>query len=108
LTDLPGEVYVPSYWAQFAATRFYTRSRGPKPERLSIQPHRARGYIYAADGEEMLASTKTGEILTVDVGPAGAIVEMECRYVRVHKPLPLSVRPGRWFAPDGSKLKLRP
>jgi len=107
-TELPGEVYCPGYWAQFAPTRFYTRSRGEKPETLVIQPHKTPASIIDAADEKVLASTTTGERLDVQIGPGGALVDMRARYVSLEKPLPLSVSPSRWFAPQEDKLTLKP
>jgi hypothetical protein len=107
LTDLP-EVYHVAYWQQPAVTRFFTRSSGAAPVRVEVQPHKGSGEILSADGKTALALTSSGEMIGADVGEPGAWIVMRCRYVHVARPVTLAVSPERWFAPEESKLALKP
>ena len=115
LTDLP-EVYHVSYWRQHTFSRFYTRSRGAKPETLRIQQHGGGGTVIAdgpsPDDWKLLAgksrSFEPKKPMEFEVGPQGAWV-FTGGYVRVEGgKVTFSCSPSRWFAPSEDKMELRP
>lgn len=112
LTNLP-EVYYyrssESYWAQHQMARFFTRSAGDIPVSIAIQPHGSdcEGRI-VTDDHKLLAATSKGEVMKTDVGPDGAWIITNGRYVKVLGPVTIAVGRDRWFAPDQDKLDLTP
>ncbi len=106
LTTLP-EVYRMGYWAQHQVTRLFTRSAGESPESLEIQPHGTAGRVLG-DDQQQLGATDKGETIKVEIGPQGAWIVMNSRYVRVQNPVTLAVSRERWFAPSADKMQLKP
>jgi hypothetical protein len=106
LTALP-EVYRVGYWGQHQSARFFTRSAGEQPESVEITPHRSAGSVLT-DDQQMLGSSTAGEPIHAEIGPQGAWIVMEARYVHLKNPVTLSVSRDRWFAPDADKLNLKP
>ncbi len=106
LTSLP-EVYRLGYWSQHQMTRFFTRSAGESLERVEVQPHGSSGFILT-DDQKLLGGTEKGEAIKAEIGPDGAWIVMNSRYVAAKTPLTMSVSRSRWFAPGADQMELKP
>jgi hypothetical protein len=106
LTELP-EVYLPNdaegkpgWWWQHAATVYFTRSRGERPETLEIGAHgMSAGALVSRDGMETPDSSVEGKSLKAQIGPDGVWIIMKSVYVGVKGQPILSASPERWFLP---------
>jgi len=113
-TNLP-EVYVTGFWTSGdSQTRLFTRSAGDAgaTTKMTFSPHQGPGTIFAADQETTLATTETGESMTLDIGTEGVWAWNRSTYMGASrdtdKPLILSISPDRWFMPDEQSMSFYP
>jgi hypothetical protein len=107
LTSLPEIYYIPKSWSQFSPGRYFCKLASGKSGNLIVGGHKAAGIITDSFGQNVLASSKSGEGMKVTVDEKGIIIKSQARYVGVSEPIILSATIDNWFQPDSSKLDFK-